>query len=195
MVAQLRSLPADRWRRIRLSNVGRAHRTPRVLESRPALKDYPGDIRQLAVADLGHENPTLLLTNRMDEPAARLVDRYARRMVIGNAIAEAIDFFHMDALSAAVPMKIDVDLQLTLIASVLYRILGIRAGNGHARAGAGRIFRDLVRASGEVGIGEGEITVRLGRRACNPLLLAAGYDQTADPIPWLGNRVLTLRFP
>ena len=30
--------------------------------------------------------------------------------VIENAIAESIKFFHMDALSATVPMKIDADL-------------------------------------------------------------------------------------
>lgn len=38
--------------------------------------------------------------------------------------AESIDFFHMDALSSAVPLKIDADLQFTLIASSLYPPLG-----------------------------------------------------------------------
>ena len=60
----------------------------------------------------------------------QLIDRYARRMVIENAIADAIDFFHMDALSAAVPMKVGLDLQLTLIAGGLYRLLAIRLGTG-----------------------------------------------------------------
>ena len=81
----------------------RAH-LPKPSRQRVTLNGYPGEIRQLAIADLGHEEPTLLLTNQ--EPVAPL--RYARR--IENA--EAIEF--MDALSAAVPMKIDVDLQLTL---------------------------------------------------------------------------------
>ena len=107
------------WRKVILSNVGRIYRTPRILERQVRLKDYPGDIRQIAVTDLGHEKPTLLLTNQMRPPAARLIDRYARRMVIENTIADAIDFFHMDALSAAVPMKIDLDVQLTLMASSL----------------------------------------------------------------------------
>ena len=52
-------------------------------------------------------------------------------MIIENTIADAIDFFHLDALSSrAVPLKIEVDLQLTLMASTLYRILARRIGQG-----------------------------------------------------------------
>ena len=39
-----------------------------------------------------------------------------------------IDFFHMDALSSAVAMKVNCDLQLTLMASSLYRLLAVRIG-------------------------------------------------------------------
>ena len=136
-VAALLAEPPEAWRRITLTNVGRIYRNPRILERRLRIRDYPGEIRQIAVTDLGHEKPTLLLSNQMDEPASRLVDRYARRMVIENTIADAIDFFHMDALSAAVPMRIDLDVQLTLMASSLYRLLGIRVGTGlRSREGA-----------------------------------------------------------
>ena len=110
MVAELLAAPADAWRRITLTNVGRRYRTPRILESTVRLPNVPRDLLQIAIRDLGHERPTLLLTNQMRVPAARLIDRYARRMVIENTIADAIDFFHMDALSAAVPMKVDVDI-------------------------------------------------------------------------------------
>ena len=124
------------WRRVRLTNVGRAYRTPQILDRMVRINGYPGDIRQLAVRGLGHDNPTLLLTNQAGVPAGQLVDRYARRMVIKNAIAEAIDLFHMDALSAAVPMKVDLDLQLTLMAGTLYRLLAVRLGNGRQESRA-----------------------------------------------------------
>lgn len=39
-----------------------------------------------------------------------------------------------------------------------------------------------------------EVVVSLGRRTINPLLLNAGYANLRDPILWLGNRPLTLRF-
>ena len=35
----------------------------------------------------------------------------------------------------------------------------------------------------------------LGRRAHNPLLIAAGYADQAAPIPWLEKRLLRIVFP
>ena len=127
----------------------------------------------------------------METPARQLIDRYARRMVIGNIIADAIDFFHMDALSAAVPMKVDLDLQLTLMASTLYRILPVRVGGGHEMAKAHTLFRGFVNASANITITESEIIVTMERRANNPLLLAAETAERREPNPWLGNRILT----
>ena len=43
-------------------------------------------------------------------------------MLIENQIAEAIQFFPKAALSS-VPLKVDVDLRVTLITSTLYRML------------------------------------------------------------------------
>ena len=194
LVAALLAAPASHWRQVTLSNVGRIYRTPRILERTVRLRGYPQPIRQIAVTDLGHEKPTLLLTNQMDAPVGPLIDRYARRMVIENTIADAIDFFHMDALSAAVPLRVDFDVQLTLMASSLYRLLGLRVGEGFATAKARTIFDKLVRATGHIEITATEIVVSLGRRANNPLLLAAGYADLRETIPWLDNRTLRLRF-
>ena len=185
--------PAD-WRRITLNNVGRKYRNPKVVEQEIRLRYYPGPLRQLAIRDLGHDKPTLLITNNRTETASRLIDRYARRMVIENAIAEAIDFFHMDALSAVVPMKINLDLQLTLMASSLYRMLARRVGNGLENAKAQTLFGKLVNASAAIRITDREIVVTFGRRAHNPMLVAAGFDQIRQPIPWLENRTLRIDF-
>ncbi|MDE0520715.1 MAG: hypothetical protein OXH79_02030 [Boseongicola sp.] len=186
--------PESDWKQVRLTNVGRIYRTPMVLDRRVRISGYPDDVRQLAVRGLGHERPTLLLTNQMRTSASQLVDRYARRMVIENAIADAIDFFHMDALSAAVPMKIDLDLQLTLMASGLYRLLAVRLGNGKQNAKSRTLFRNFVKAPADVTINDDGIDVRLGRRANNPFLLNASYDETDVAVPWLENRRLRISF-
>lgn len=73
------------------------YKTPRVLDQRIILKGYEGPLRQLTTLALGHEEPTVLLTNQLHLTPAKLIERYAQRMVIENGIAEAIDFFHMDA--------------------------------------------------------------------------------------------------
>jgi len=115
-------------------------------------------------------------------------------MIIENSIADAIDFFPMDALSSAVAMKASCDLLLTLMASSLCRILGRRVGNGYDVAKSRHIFRDLVQASARVIITEHEILVAYQKRAHNPLLLAAGFGETNVPIPWLGDKRLRIRF-
>lgn len=194
MLAEVARQPVSAWRRIRLERLPRAYRNPRVLDQRVQLGSYEGPCRQLIVADLGHEDPTFLLTNQMRRSPAKLVGRYAQRMVIENGIADGIDFFHMDALSSAVPMKINCDLQLTLMASSLYRLLGAQIGNGYGTARSRHIFRDFIDATGHVTLTEDEVIVRFQKRAHNPLLLAAGFADRHPPVPWLGHRRLRLLF-
>jgi hypothetical protein len=194
MVAEIAAEPISAWRQIEIEGVSRTYRTPRILDRKITLNDYEGPIRQLTITDLGHEEPTLLLTNQLKRSARDLIRRYAQRMVIENSIADGIDFFHMDALSSAVAMKVDCDLQLTLMASSLYRLLGHRTGNGYETAKSRHLFRDLVDATAQVTITEKEIEVRFQKRAHNPLLLAAGFDKTNLPIPWLDGKRLRLVF-
>jgi hypothetical protein len=187
-------LPASAWRRIELKGVSRQYTHPRILDQRTALSGYDGPVRQVVVTDLGHEDPTILLTNQMTRSAAKLVERYAQRMIIENTIADGIDFFHMDALSSAVAMKVNCDLQLTLMASSLYRLLAGRIGRGYERAESRHLFQDFVNATADVTISESEIVVRYQKRAHNPLLIAAGWDTTETAIPWLGRKRLRLVF-
>jgi hypothetical protein len=109
LLAQLQAAPVSAWRRIELKGVHRAYRTPKILDRRITLTDYQGPIRQIAVADLGHEQPTLLLTNQLRRGAAGLIETYAKRMLIENSISDGVDFFHMDALSSVVAMTVNCD--------------------------------------------------------------------------------------
>lgn len=194
LLQEIQNEPVSAWRRIELENILRAYRTPRILDRKITLSGYEGQIRQLTVTDLGHEEPTLLLTNQLTTSPAKLIGRYAQRMIIENNIEDGIDFFHMDALSSAVAMKVNCDVQLTLIASSLYRLLGQRVGNGYETAKSRHIYRDLINGSAHVNIESESITVRLHRRAHNPLLIAADFGLTDVPIPWLGGKRLRIRF-
>jgi transposase len=194
MLVEVARQPLSAWRRIELERVPRAYRHPRVLNQKVHLGHYEGACRQLVVAELGHEQPTFLLTNQMRRSAAKLIGRYAERMVIENGIADGIDFFHMDALSSAVAMKINCDLQLTLMASSLYRLLAAQIGNGYTTAKSSRIFRDLVDAVAQVTVTEQQVVVRFQKRAHNPLLLAAGFGDRSPSVPWWGGRQLRFRF-
>ncbi len=194
MLEQIYQTPLSAWRRVKLEGVTRSYRTPRILDTRVSLADYQGPIRQISVMDLGHEEPTLLITNQLRRSPAKLISRYAQRMIIENSIADGIEFFHMDALSSAVAMKVNCDLQLTLMASSLYRLLGARIGRGYQTAKSQHIFRDFIDATALVHITEDEILVRFQKRAHNPLLIAAGFNETGIRVPWLGGKRLQLIF-
>ena len=190
LLKAIEDAPRSAWRRIELEGVSRIYRTPRVLDQQVKLAAYDEPIRQLAITELGHEEPTVLLTNQLKRSAAKLVERYAQRMLIENQIEDGIDFFHMDALSSAVALHVTCDLQLTLMASSLYRLLGERIGQGYEVAKSRHIFRDFIDATAVIRVTDKEVVVRFQRRAHNPLLLAAGFAQTDVPIPWLGKKRL-----
>lgn len=189
LLQDLARQPRSAWRRIELSGVSRIYRTPRILDQRVTLDDYEGPIRQIAVMDLGHEEPTLLLTNQMRRSAVKLVERYARRMLIENNIEDGVNFFHLDSLSSAVALKVNCDVQLTLMASSLYRYLAQRIGQGYETAKSAHLFGDFIDATATLEIDERTIWVHYQKRAHNPLLLAAGFDQTDVRVPWLGKRL------
>jgi hypothetical protein len=194
MLQEIAAVPMSAWRRIELQGVSREYRTPRILDQTITLSDYEDPIRQLVIADLGHESPTLLLTNQLRRSASKLIGRYAQRMLIENGIADGIDFFHMDALSSAVALKVNCDLQLTLMASSLYRLLGTRIGHGYETAKSRHLFQDFIDATATVKLTEREVVVRFQKRAHNPFLLAADFDKTDVKVPWLGRKRLQLVF-
>lgn len=194
LLEEVATTPTSAWRRVELKSVSRAYKTPRVLDRRVVLNGYDGPLRQLTIAELGHEGPTLLLTNQLTRSASHLIGRYAQRMLIENNIEDGVDFFHMDALSSAVALKVNCDLQLTLMASSLYRLLAVRIGHGYESAKSRHLFRDFIDASAVVTISESDVVVRFQKRAHNPLLVAAEFDKTDVKVPWLGDKRLRCVF-
>jgi hypothetical protein len=193
IIEGLRAHPSA-WRKIELDNVTRQFRFPKILDQRIALEGYEGPIRQIAITDLGHEKPTLLLTNQLRRSASSLIEFYARRMLIENSIADSVEFFHIDALSSAVALKISCDLQLTLMASSLYRLLGAKVGKEYTTAHSSHLFRDFIEAQALVNITPRTVEVAFGKRAHSPLLLAAGFQDTDVAVPWWGGRTLKVSF-
>lgn len=194
MLQEVHKEPLSAWRRIELDGVSRIYKTPKILDTKIALKDYQGPLRQMVITELGHEEPTFLLTNQMTRSAPKLIQRYAQRMIIENNIADGIDFFHMDALSSSVAMKVNLDLQLTLMASSLYRLLGSKLGSGYRKAKSRHIFRDFIDANATLLIEGKDILIRFHKRAHNPLLLAAGFDKTDIQVPWLKGKKIHFVF-
>jgi hypothetical protein len=92
MLGDIWSQPTSAWQRITLPALTRLFRTPKVLDERVQLKGYPGTVRQVTVIDLGHEEPTILLTNNNKITCPALVTRYAQRMLIETASPKPCSF-------------------------------------------------------------------------------------------------------
>ena len=181
LLGEIEGLPASAWRRVTLDVPARKYKTPRVFEQTIALAG--ASFRQLFILDLGHDEPTILLTNDRRSTQAKLITRYAQRMLIENALSDAVRFFHMDALSSAVGLKVDFDMALLVIVSGLYRLLARRM-HGYADAQARHIFRDLIDMPADVTISEREVHVRFHRRAHLPIIIASGILDRAVAVPW-----------
>jgi hypothetical protein len=189
LLAEVADLPASAWRTVELDVPHRKYRNPRFYEqkARPLQHTY----RQFFITDLGHDEPTILLTNDVSATAKNLITRYAKRMLIENALADAVRFFHIDALSSSVGFKVDFDMALLVLASGLYRLMARRM-RGYDDAQARQIFRDLIDMPADVAITENEITVRFHRRAHLPIVLASGLFDKPVKIPWWDGRSLRL---
>jgi hypothetical protein len=189
LLKEIASLPRSAWRVVELDVPTRKYRTPRVYEQIVRLANHT--FRQLFIQDLGHEDPTILLTNQSRVSAKRLITRYAQRMLIENALSDAVRFFHMDALSSAVGLKVDFDMALMVIASGLYRLLAQRM-RGYSNAQARQIFRDIVDMPADVKITGKEVHVSFHRRAHMPIILASNLINNPVKVPWWNGLPLRL---
>ena len=181
-------LPASAFREIELDVPTRKFRFPKVYEQTVQIEGR--SFRELFIKDLGHEEPTILLTNDR-KSAKNLITRYAKRMLIENALSDAVRFFHMNALSSAVGIKVDFDMALLVIASGLYRQLAKKM-RGYADAQAGHIFRDLINMPATVTVGTSEVTVRFHRRAHLPIIIDSGMLDSPVKVPWWNGLALRM---
>ena len=189
LLEQVYGLPPSAWRTLELDVPTRKYRTPRVFEQSIAMAGRR--FRQIFIQDLGHEEPTILLTNQRHAPAQGLVIRYAQRMLIENALSDAVRFFHIDALSSAVGLKVDFDMALLTLASGLYRLVAQRM-RGYSDAQARQIFRDLIDISADVQVSDKEVSVSFHRRAHLPILLASDLLAKSVAVPWWNGLPLRL---
>lgn len=191
LTARLEALPDTEWTTITLDRRGPYNR-PQVHEELVTVRGCPIPLRQIAVRGLGHEHPTLVLTNNHTAKAAHLVDRYAHRMTIEQRLEESIRSFHLDALSSAVALNVDLDTTLTVAAQLAYDWLRRRLP-GYETVTPDTIWRRFISTKGSVIVSPDEVVVRLGERTYSPVLRAA--ELPSVEVPWWGGRRLRYQLP
>lgn len=193
LIADLNTLPNGEWKTARVERSGR-YRAPQIHDQLVRIKDIEGPVRQLAVRNIGREQPTLLITNDLETTSKNLFARYAERMSIENELDAYINGFHLDALSSGLPLNVDLDTTLTVIAGNLYRLLARRLPR-YENATPDRLWRHFLDATGTIHTTNDTLTVDLNIRTYHPVLIDAGLADQETPIPWLNGRQLRFRFP
>jgi hypothetical protein len=117
------------------------------------LKGISAKVRQIAIRGIGRDEPTLLITNDVATPSKALFARYAERMTINNELDAYISGFHLDALSSGVPLNVDLDTTLTVVAGNLYRMLARKLPR-YETATPDKIWRHFLDATGTLHVGE-----------------------------------------
>ena len=181
------------WQRIHIPHAKRKYPNPRVHESTITLRGYKGILRQIIVSGNGHEKPTFLISNDFDTPTELLVGNYARRWRVENGIAEAVKFFHLNALSSPILVKIHFDVAMTMVADTLYTMLA-RKLRGFESCDAPKLYRLFVRGKGLVKVDNRGVKVTYPRRAHNPILRRVHWDLLPCRLPGLGGVPLKLKF-
>ena len=193
LLADLAALPASEWKTVRIDRAGR-YRSPQIHDQLTTIKGIDGPVRQLGVRNIGREQPTLLITNELTTTTKNLFARYAERMNIENELDAYIGGFHLDALSSGLPLNVDLDTTLTVIAGNLYRLLARRLPR-YQHATPDRLWRHFLDATGTMHTTNDTITIDLRLRTHHPVLIDAGLADQATTIPWLNGRELRFRFP
>jgi hypothetical protein len=193
LMTELAARPESDWKTVRIERSGR-YRSPEIIDELVKIKDIEGPVRQLAVRGIGREQPTLLITNDIERTTKQLFARYAERMNIEDELDAYISGFHLDALSSGLPLNVDLDTTLTVIAGNLYRLLARRLPR-YEHATPDRIWRHFLDSTGTLHLDEETLTVELRLRTYHPVLIDAGLADQPTPIPWLDGRQLTFRFP
>jgi hypothetical protein len=191
LVAESKNL--EPWRRITIPHDKRKYPQPMVHESRIELRGYVGEVRQIIVRGNGREKPAFLITNDFEMPAELLVGNYARRCRVENGIAEAVKFFHLNALSSPILIKVHFDVIMTMIADTLYCRLAQQL-RGFEDCDAPKIFRNFVKGGGSVEVRDGNINVKFSKRAHNPVLRSVAWSTLPKQMPWLNGANLSLQF-
>jgi hypothetical protein len=183
----------DPWTRIHIPHDKRKFKNPLAHESTIQLRGYAGDLRQVIVRGNGHEKPTFLISNDFDAHLESLVGNYARRWRVENGIAEAVKFFHLNAISSPILTKVHFDVALTMLADTLYTMLAHKL-RGFEDCDAPKLYRLFVHGKGTVRVAGSDVTVSFPRRAHNPILRAVPWQNLPSALLTPRGGSLTLRF-
>ena len=191
LVQDLDQVPPAAWRSVQLERSA-GYRNASVHEAETTLSDHAGQIRQPAGRGLGREHATVRITNDRQVPTRQLIERYASRMNIEQRLTESIRPSHIDAHSSAVPLKVDLDVVLSVLAGAVCASFRRRL-RGYETATPDTLQRRFFGTAGTIAVDDRSVRVRLDFGTYSRVL--RGADLPKVRVPWWGDRDLSADGP
>ena len=124
-------------------------------------------LRQIAIPNIGHDQPILLITNDLTTPAKDRYTRDAERAIIANELDADSAASTFNALSSGLPLNVDLDT-LTVLAGC--RLLARKLPR-YQLATPDRLWRLLLDSAGKVTVADDHVCVDLPQRTYAPVLI------------------------
>ena len=190
IVEELEKKPSSSWKKVRVTMANGKGRNLRVNDEKIFLKDYGGELRQIAITGHGKIKPALLITNDFDKPCAMLIRKYTRRWLVEKSISEQIEFFHLNKVSSSMVIKVDFDLTMSILAHNILRLFALDLP-GYSHDSDYTLYKKFLLMTGNVKIGTDEIAVYLKKKRNLPALLTTMAQFKNMRINIFNNRKLT----
>jgi hypothetical protein len=189
LLRHITTLDPATWQVVTLDRDG-DYRKPQVVDEDATLSAYPGTIRQLVVRGLGHDAPTVIITNDRRSSSKQLIERYAQRATLSSAWPRP------SAASTSTRCRQPCPQRRPRRCPQRARRCGLRQPqapparlcDGHPDTLQRRFLSTggLIRHRGDT------IVVRLDRRTYSPVLRRAHIPHVT--VPWWGDRQLRFEY-
>jgi len=191
IVEELDQKPSSSWKKVRVTMANGKGRNLKVNDEKIYLKDYGGELRQIAITGHGKIKPALLITNDFDKPCAKLIRKYTRRWLVEKGISEQIEFFHLNRVSSSMVIKVDFDLTMSILAHNILRLFAMELP-GYSHNSDYTLYKKFLSMTGNVKIGADEVVVSLKKKRNLPALLSIMEQYKNLRINIFGNRKFTI---
>lgn len=184
LVQKIDTVPENEWREIQISRAKGKRQTIRVHEQLKKLRNYKGEVREIIMTNHGHQKPAFLITNDLQANMKSLVEKYARRWLVEQEVAEQVAFFHINQPSSSIVVKVDFDLTLSLVAHNLYRLLA-RELPGFEHCTVETLCRNFLLNGARVDIKARQVLVQLKKKSHLPILLSTPWMKKTTHLSWM----------
>ncbi|MFA4937609.1 MAG: hypothetical protein WC575_05000 [Patescibacteria group bacterium] len=185
LMGHVAQIPLSKWQTVKLERSKGKSQTVSVYDGTTKLRHYDGEVREIILTNHGRLKPAFLITNDFTAGVKDLIEKYARRWLVEQEIAEQVIFFHLNHPSSSIVVKVDFDLTLTLLAHNLYKVLAKKL-HGFEHCTVDTVSRKFLENGAAVTIKDDDVRIALKKKTHLPILLEVPWLKDVTRLSWMG---------